>query len=75
MTYTEAVQHKKESLENADESVMKNYHLIIAPSNIEESQRCIETFLSNPKSFNDKSCKKFCTNDDYQVISFRKDVD
>jgi len=73
MKYSEALKHKKESLEKADESVLKDYHIIITPSNTDESQKHIEAFTENPESFNDESCKKFCSNDDYEVVSFRKD--
>jgi len=73
MKYNEAVQHKKEALEKADESVLKSYHLIISPANTNESQKYIKAFLKDPEAFNDASCKEFCTDDEYEVVSFRKD--
>lgn len=73
MKYNEAVQHKKESLKNADESVLKDYHIIITPAKTDESQKHIEAFTKNPEKFDDESCKKFCSNDDYEVVSFRKE--
>lgn len=72
MTYQEAVQHKKESMEKADESVLKNYHIIITPAQTDESVKYIEAFLENPDKFDDKSCQQYCSNDDYEVVSFRK---
>ncbi|MDC8104010.1 MULTISPECIES: hypothetical protein [Chryseobacterium] len=73
MKYNEAVQHKKESLKKADETVLKDYHIIITPANTEESQKHIEAFLKAPDKFDDESCKKFCSDGEYQVVSFRKE--
>ncbi|WP_415327336.1 hypothetical protein [Chryseobacterium sp. MMS23-Vi53] len=73
MNYQEALQHKKESLKNADENVLENFHLIISPADTEESTRYIEDFLKNPDNFNDESCKKYCSNDEFQVVSFKKE--
>jgi len=73
MNYKEALQHKKESVENADQNVIDNFHILIVPANTEESIKYIETFLENPDKFNDESCKKFCSDDEYQVVSFKKE--
>lgn len=73
MNYQEALQHKKESLKNADESVLKLYHLIIAPADTEESKKYIDAFLKNPEDFNDESCKKYSSDGLFEVISFKKD--
>lgn len=74
MNYNEALQHKKESLENADQNVIDNYHILIVPANTEESTKYIEAFSENPENFNDDSCKKYSSDDDYQVVSFKKEV-
>ncbi|MBT2619444.1 MULTISPECIES: hypothetical protein [Chryseobacterium] len=73
MKYNEAVQHKKEALKKADETVLKDYHIIITPANTDESQKHIKAFMDSPKTFSDESCKKFCSDDEYEVVSFRKD--
>lgn len=73
MNYTEALQHKKESLKNADETVLKQYHLIIAPANTEESTSFINDFLKNPEKFDDESCKKYSSDGLYEVVSFKKE--
>lgn len=73
MNYTEALQHKKESIDKADESLLKLYHIIIAPSNTEESYKYIQDFTENPKDFDDESCKKYSTNDEFEVVSFKKE--
>ena len=75
MKFSEAVKHNKESLKNADESVLKDYHIIITPAKTDESQKYIEAFTENPEKFDDESCKKFCSNDDYEVASFRKEIE
>ncbi|MBW7674329.1 hypothetical protein [Chryseobacterium chendengshani] len=75
MTYKEALQHKKESLEKADESLLKLYHLVITPANTEESYKYIEDFTKDPDSFDDESCKKYCTDNEYEVVSFKKEED
>lgn len=49
MEYSETVQHKKEALEKADESVLKSYHLIISPANTDESQQYIKALLKDPE--------------------------
>jgi hypothetical protein len=72
MNYAEALQHKKESIDKADESLLKLYHIIIAPSNTEENYKYIQDFTQNPKAFDDESCKKYCTNDEFEVVSFKK---
>lgn len=73
MNYQEALQHKTESLKNADESVLKQYHLIIAPANTDESKNFIDDFLKNPEKFNDESCKKYSSDGRFEVVSFKKD--
>ena len=73
MNYKEAVAHKKESLKKADESLLKLYHLVITPANTDESFKHIEDFSKNPSAFNDESCKEYCTDDQYEVVSFKKE--
>lgn len=73
MKYSEALKHKKESLEKADESVLQSYHIIITPADTGESAKYIEDFSKNPDDFNDDSCKKYSSNDEYEVVSFRKE--
>lgn len=73
MNYKEALRHKKESLKNAHESVLKQYHLIIAPANTKESTQFINDFLKNPEKFDDNSCKKYSSDDTFEVISFKKE--
>lgn len=73
MNYKEALQHKRESLKNANESVLKQYHLVIAPANTDESKKFIDAFLQNPEEFNDESCKKYSSDNLFEVISFKKD--
>ncbi|SHF80419.1 hypothetical protein [Chryseobacterium vrystaatense] len=73
MKYSEALEHKKEALKNADESVLKSYHIIITPADTGESAKYIEDFSKKPEDFNDNSCKKYSSNDEYEVVSFRKE--
>lgn len=73
MNYKEALQHKKESVEKADESLLKLYHIVITPANTDESFKHIEDFSKNPEDFDDESCKKYCTDDEYEVVSFKKE--
>lgn len=73
MNYQEAVQHKKESIEKADESLLKLYHIVITPANTDDSYKHIEDFTKNPEAFDDESCKKYCTDDQYEVVSFKKE--
>ncbi|MDR6516858.1 hypothetical protein [Chryseobacterium camelliae] len=73
MKYNEAVAHKKESVENAHESIIRDYHIIIVPANTDESQKYIDDFCKDPEAFDDASCKKYCTDDNYEVVSFRKE--
>ncbi|KMQ58874.1 hypothetical protein ACM40_18060 [Chryseobacterium sp. BLS98] len=73
MKYTEALEYKKEAVKKADESVIQNYHIIISPTDTGESAKYIEDFSKNPDDFNDSSCKKYSSNDDYEVVSFRKE--
>ncbi|MDQ8143335.1 MULTISPECIES: hypothetical protein [Chryseobacterium] len=73
MNYKEALEHKKESLKTADESVLKQYHLVISPANKDESKEFIDAFLENPDQFDDESCKKYSSDGLYEVISFKKE--
>ncbi|RKT01972.1 hypothetical protein [Chryseobacterium defluvii] len=73
MKYNEAVKHKKESLAKAHDSVVSNYHIIIVPADTDESAKYIEDFLKSPDTFKDESCKKYCSNDEYEVVSFKKE--
>jgi hypothetical protein len=75
MNYEEAKQYKKEALQKADESVLQNFHIVITPSDTGESVKFIEDFLKSPESFNDKSCQDYCSNDEYEVVSFKKEKD
>ncbi|NML68549.1 hypothetical protein HHL23_01875 [Chryseobacterium sp. RP-3-3] len=75
MKYSEALQYKKEALEKADESVLQSYHIIITPSDTGESAKYIEEFSKNPEDFNDNSCKKYASNDEYEMVSFRKETE
>ena len=73
MNYKEALKHKKESVENADESLLKLYHIVITPANTDESYKYIEDFSKDPEAFVDESCKKYCTDDEFEVVSFKKE--
>lgn len=73
MNYQEALQHKKESLKNADDSVLKMFHLVIAPANTDESKKFIDDFLENPEKFDDESCKKYSSDGLFEVVSFNKE--
>ncbi|RZJ43915.1 MAG: hypothetical protein EOO19_12475 [Chryseobacterium sp.] len=73
MNYKEALKHKKESVENADESLLKLYHIVITPANTDESYKYIEDFSKDPEAFDDESCKKYCTDDEFEVVSFKKE--
>lgn len=73
MNYQEAEEHKKESLQNADESVLKLFHVVITPANTDESVKYIEDFLKSPESFTDESCKEYCSDGNYEVVSFKKE--
>ena len=75
MNYKEALKHKKEALETADESLLKLYHIVITPANTDESYKHIEDFSKDPEKFDDESCKKYCTDDEYEVVSFKKKTD
>jgi hypothetical protein len=75
MNYQEALQHKKESEKNADESVAKLFHIVITPANTDESAKFIEDFLKSPGSFDDESCRKYSSDDEYEVVSFKKETD
>ncbi|MCY0968596.1 hypothetical protein [Chryseobacterium wangxinyae] len=74
MNYKEALQHKKESVEKADDSILKLYHIVITPANTDESYKYIEDFTKNPEKFNDESCKKYCTDGEYEVVSFKRRI-
>lgn len=73
MNFTEAKKHKKEAVKNADEYVLKNFYVVIAPEDKDESAKYIEDFLKSPESFNDESCKKYSSNNEYEVVSFQKE--
>lgn len=73
MTYLEALQHKNISVQNADESVLKLYHVLIAPANKDESIEFLEYFLKHSGKCDDETCKKFSSTDDYEIISIRKE--
>ena len=73
MNYTEALKHKEESIATADESILKLYHITIAPANTDDSYKYIEDFMKNPEKFDDESCKKYCKDDLYEVVSFKKE--
>lgn len=75
MNYQEALVHKKESFNNADESVLKLFHVVITPANTDESAKYIEDFLKSPESFTDESCKEYCSDGKYEVVSFKKEKD
>ncbi|WP_294291189.1 hypothetical protein [uncultured Chryseobacterium sp.] len=75
MNYTEALKHKKESEKNADASVADLFHIVITPASTDESAKFIEDFLKSPESFDDESCKKYCSDDEYEVVSFKKEND
>jgi predicted nucleic-acid-binding protein len=75
MKYTEALNYKKEALKKADESVIQNYHIIITPADTGKSAKYIEDFSKKPADFNDSSCKKYCSNDKYEVVSFKKEFE
>ena len=73
MNFKEAKKHKEDSLKNADTSVLELFHIVITPSNTDESAKFIEDFLKNPESFDDESCKEYCLDDDFEVVSFKKE--
>ncbi|MGC5745202.1 hypothetical protein [Chryseobacterium sp. NFX27] len=75
MKYNEALEYKKEALKKADKSVLENFHIIITPADTGESAKYIEDFSKNPDDFNDSSCKKYCSNDEYEVMSFKKETE
>lgn len=73
MNFKEAKKHKEEAVKNADESVINLFHILITPSNTDESTKFIEEFLKSQESFDDESCKKYCSDDNYEVVSFKKE--
>jgi len=75
MKYSEALEYKKEALKKADKSVLENFHIIITPADTGESAKYIEDFSKNTDDFNDSSCKKYCSNDEYEVMSFKKETE
>ncbi|MCJ7932315.1 MAG: hypothetical protein MUW56_01435 [Chryseobacterium sp.] len=72
MKYDEALRHKKEAVKKADDSVLQHYHIIITPADTTESVRYIEEYSKQPDQFKDESCKKYCSNGEYEVVSFKK---
>lgn len=74
MNHKEALKHKNESEKNADQSVSRLFHIVITPSNTDESATFIEDFLKSPESFDDESCKKYSSDNDYEVVSFKKET-
>ena len=73
MTYKEALQYKKESVSSADESVLKLYHILVAPADKEESVNFLDHFLKHHDECNDETCKEFSSSDNYEVVTVRKD--
>lgn len=73
MNYQEALAHKKESLKNADKNVLDMFHLVIAPANTDDAKKFMDDYLKKPNDFDDKSCKKYCSDDEYEVMSFKKE--
>lgn len=73
MNFKEAKAHKKDAVKNADESVSNLFHIVITPSNTDESAKFITDFLRSPENFNDESCKDYCSDGDYEVVSFKKE--
>ena len=73
MNYQEALKYKNKSVKEADESVTKLYHILIAPSDKTESVNYIHHFLKNPKACKDDSCKEFSSDGNFEVVSVRKD--
>ncbi|AZA57738.1 hypothetical protein EG349_03850 [Chryseobacterium shandongense] len=75
MNFKEAKAHKQESLKNADESVLNLFHVVITPANTDESAKFIEDFLKSPDSFNDESCQEYCSDGNFEVVSFKKETE
>lgn len=73
MKYSEALKYKEEALKKADSTVVENYHIVIVPADTAESTKYIEEFTKKPESFKDDSCKKYCSNGEYLVVSFKKE--
>ncbi|MBD8081508.1 hypothetical protein [Chryseobacterium caseinilyticum] len=73
MKFEEALKQKKESVKNADDSVLNLYHVLISPADTKESVDFIDHYLKNPDSCNDDTCKEFASSDDYQIVSIRKE--
>lgn len=73
MKYSEALKYKEEALKKADSTVVNNYHIVIVPADTAESTKYIEEFTKKPESFKDDSCKKYCSNGEYLVVSFKKE--
>ncbi|MDN3694280.1 hypothetical protein QWZ06_19355 [Chryseobacterium tructae] len=75
MKYNEAIQYKNEAVKNADQSVLENYYIIVVPADTEESTKYIEEYSKQPGKFKDESCKKYCSNGEYLVVSFKKKIE
>ncbi|WP_374465067.1 hypothetical protein [Chryseobacterium sp.] len=75
MKYSEAVKYKEEALKKADSTVVDNYHIVIVPADTAESTKYIEEFTKKPERFKDDSCKKYCSDGEYLVVSFKKEDD
>lgn len=75
MKFKDALKHKKEAEKNADPSVANLFHIVITPASTEESAVFIEEFLKNPGAFHDESCRSYCSDDEYEVVSFKKETE
>ncbi|REC50217.1 hypothetical protein [Chryseobacterium pennipullorum] len=73
MKYNEALKYKNESVKKADHSVLENYHIVIVPADTDESARYIADYSKEPDQFKDSSCKEYCSNGEFEVVSFRKE--
>ncbi|QBJ88507.1 hypothetical protein DDI74_20750 [Chryseobacterium gleum] len=73
MKYSEALKYKEEALKKADSTIVDNYHIVIVPADTAESTKYIEEFTKKPESFKDDSCKEYCSNGEYLVVSFKKE--
>ena len=67
------LKYKEDALKKADSTVVDNYHIVIVPADTSESTRYIEEYTKKPENFKDDSCKKYCSNGDYLVVSFKKE--
>lgn len=73
MNYQEALAHKNELLENADKNVLNMFHLVIAPANTDDAKKFMDDYLKNPNDFDDESCKDYCSDNEYEVMTFKKE--